>query len=99
MFAVHISRPVAGAFWMVVGLAGFLLVFDSVLFVVALLALLVGGGGGGNPYTGIFVFFLFPLGVVAGSALCWLAYEMLRARRADGARLAAPRDVAELHLG
>lgn len=84
MFAVHVSRRVATMFWMVVGVAGFLLIFDSVLFVLALLALLVGGGGGGNPYTGIYVFFLFPLGVIAGGALCWLAYEVLRAQRADG---------------
>ncbi len=99
MFALHISRRLGDVFWMAVGVAGFLLIFDSVLFVVALLALLVGGGGGGNPYTGIFVFFLFPLGVVAGSALCWLAYEMLRARRADAARLGGPGDVAGLHVG
>ncbi len=77
----HVSRRVGDIFWLLVGLAGFLLLFDSVLFVLALLALLVGGGGGGNPYSGIFVFFLFPLGVVAGSALYWLAYEMTWARR------------------
>jgi hypothetical protein len=81
MLALHVSRRVGDGFWMAVGLAGFLLLFDSLLFVLALLALLVGGGGGGNPYGGIFVFFLFPLGVVAGSALCWLSYEMIRARR------------------
>lgn len=99
MFAVHVSRHVANVFWIVVGVAGFLLIFDSVLFAVALLALLVGGGGGGNPYTGIFVFFLVPLGVVAGSALCWLAYEMLRAGRVDAADLATTRDAARLPLG
>ena len=83
-------------FWLVVGVAGFVLIFDSVLFVLALLAMLIGGGGGGNPYSGIFVFFVFPLGVVAGSALCWLAYEMIRARSAEtrGAE-AAP----SLHVG
>jgi hypothetical protein len=81
MLALHVSRRVGDTFWMAVGLAGFVLLFDSFLFVLALLALLVGGGGGGNPYSGIFVFFLFPLGVVAGSALCWLSYEMIRARR------------------
>jgi hypothetical protein len=99
VFTVHVSRRVANGFWVVVGVAGFLLIFDSVLFVLALLALLVGGGGGGNPYTGIFVFLLFPLGVVAGLALCWLAYEMLRARRVDAARLAARGGMAGAHLG
>jgi len=97
--AVPGSRRFVGVFWMVVGVAGFLLIFDSVLFVLALLALLIGGGGGGNPYTGIFVFLLFPIGVVAGLALCWLAYEMLRARRADAARLAARSGLAGAHLG
>jgi hypothetical protein len=83
MLAVRLSPRVATVFWMAVGVAGFMLIFDSVLFVLALLAMLVAGGGGGNPYSGIFVFFLFPLGVVAGSALCWLAYEMISARRAQ----------------
>jgi hypothetical protein len=83
MLALRVSPRVANAFWLAVGVAGFLLIFDSVLFVLALLAMLVAGGGGGNPYSGIFVFFLFPLGVVAGSALCWLAYEMMTARRAE----------------
>ncbi len=83
MIALRVSPRVANVFWMAVGVAGFLLIFDSVLFVLALLAMLVAGGGGGNPYSGIFVFFLFPLGVVAGSALCWLAYEMMAAQRAD----------------
>ncbi len=77
----HVSRRLGDTFWVAVGIAGFVLVFDSILFVVALMTLLVGGGGGGNPYTGIFVFFLVPLGAVGGGALCWLAYEMLRARR------------------
>jgi hypothetical protein len=89
MLASHVSRRVGDVFWLAVGLAGFLLIFDSVLFVLALLALLVGGGGGGNPYSGIYVFFLFPLGVIAGSALCWLSYEMMSARRADRAFTAA----------
>ncbi len=84
MFALRKSQRVAEMFWLVVGVAGFVLIFDSVLFVLALLAMLIGGGGG-NPYSGIFVFFVFPLGVVAGSALCWLAYEMMRARAAEGA--------------
>ncbi len=83
MFALRVSPRVANVFWLAVGVAGFLLIFDSVLFVLALLAMLVAGGGGGNPYSGIFVFFLFPLGVVAGSALCWLAYEMTAGRRAE----------------
>ncbi len=85
MFALRKSQRVAEMFWLVVGLAGFVLIFDSVLFVLALVAMLVGGGGGGNPYSGIFVFFVFPLGVIAGSALCWLAYEMMRARAAESA--------------
>ncbi len=88
MLAWHVSRRVGDMFWMAVGVAGFLLLFDSILFVVALLALLVGGGGGGNPYSGIVVFFLFPLGVIAGSALCWLSYEMIRARREAGGAVA-----------
>lgn len=92
MVAFRASARLAGAFWLAVGIAGFVLMFDSVLFVVALLAMLVGGGGGGNPYTGIFVFFVAPLGLVTGWALCWLAYEVLRARRANGA--AAPRTAA-----
>ncbi|MGE5358058.1 MAG: hypothetical protein ACM3NQ_03510 [Bacteroidales bacterium] len=86
MLALHVSRRVGDLFWMAVGLAGFLLLFDSILFVIALLALLVGGGGGGNPYSGIFVFFIFPLAVVAGSALCWLSYEMIRARKEEAGR-------------
>jgi hypothetical protein len=85
MLALRVSPRVADVFWLAVGVVGFLLIFDSVLFVLALLAMLVTGGGGGNPYSGIFVFFLFPLGVVAGSALCWLAYEMMRARWAEQA--------------
>ena len=87
MHALRLSPRVANLFWLAVGVAGFLLIFDSMLFVLALLAMLVAGGGGGNPYSGIFVFFVFPLGVVAGSALCWLAYEMMNARRAEGARV------------
>ena len=83
MFACRVSPRVANVFWLAVGVAGFLLIFDSVLFVLALLAMLVAGGGGGNPYSGIVVFFLFPLGVVAGSALCWLAYEMTAGRRTE----------------
>lgn len=81
MFAEHPSRRIGDLFWMAVGVVGLLLIFDSVLFVLALLALLIGGGGGGNPYSGIYVFFLFPLSVVAGCALCWLSYEMLTVRR------------------
>jgi hypothetical protein len=83
MLAFRVSPRVASVFWLTVGVAGFLMIFDSVLFVLALLAMLVAGGGGGNPYSGIFVFFLFPLGVVAGSALCWLAYEMTSGLRAE----------------
>ena len=93
----HVSRRLASAFWVAVGIAGFLLMFDSLLFVVALLALLVGGGGGGNPYTGTFVFFLAPLGVVAGTALCWLSYEMLGARRTEGTPMGTG-DIPRLHL-
>ncbi len=87
MLAGHFSRRIGDAFWMAVGVVGFLLLFDSILFPLALLALVAGGGGGGNPYSGIFVFFVFPLGVIAGSALCWLSYEMIRARREQDARV------------
>jgi hypothetical protein len=83
MLALHVSRRVGDGFWLAVGLAGFVVLFDSVLFALAVLALLVAGGGGGNPYGGIVVFFVLPLGVVAGSALCWLSYEMIGARRAE----------------
>ncbi len=93
----QVSRAFIDAFWAAVAIAGFLVMFDSVLFVVAAMALLVGGGGIGNPYTGIFVFLLAPLGVVAGGALCWLAYEMLRARQEGGP--VATGEIARLHVG
>ncbi len=84
MHALRVSRHAAQRWWLAVGVVGFLIAFDSLLFVLALLAVIVTGSDL-NPYSGIVVFVLSPLGLVAGCALCWLSYEMIWEHRAEAA--------------